>query len=203
MIIKSLLFVIICIFMYETYLKLTKMNEEYFSMLDTKQDSFISMSDDPLKNDISQTIVKNCKAYKMNSYDVMTYTPDTDTKLDTLYYARFQPLEYNANRKYYWKGNKLVHEGIRRSIDDDTEIAKVQALLDAETNEDNIKILRDELTIFKWRKNQNNILSNTNTDDNTQRTMRDITTDYYPQEIGMNRPWIERHSHIPDYTDKY
>ena len=25
--------------------------------------------------------------------------------------------------------------------------------------------------------------------------------DYFPEEIGMNRPWIERHSHIPDYSN--
>ena len=32
------------------------------------------------------------------------------------------------------------------------------------------------------------------------RSKRDIISDYYPEEIGLQRPWIERHSHIPDYS---
>ena len=37
MIIKSLLFIIVCIFCYETYKNITKMTEEYFTQLDIEQ----------------------------------------------------------------------------------------------------------------------------------------------------------------------
>ena len=30
--------------------------------------------------------------------------------------------------------------------------------------------------------------------------MRDIMTKYIPNEFGLVRPWIEVHSHIPDYS---
>ena len=53
------------------------------------------------------------------------------------------------------------------------------------------------MNLFKWR---NNILASKELDTGLDRTMRDITSDYFPEEIGMNRPWIERHSHIPDYS---
>ena len=61
MIIKSLLFIIVCIFFYETYLNITKMTEEYFTS--TQFEKFIELSTDPELNDISKTIAKNCKSY--------------------------------------------------------------------------------------------------------------------------------------------
>jgi hypothetical protein len=56
---------------------------------------------------------------------------------------------------------------------------------------------QEELNLFNWR---NNILSLTDEKTGLDRDMRDITTDYFPDEIGMSRAWIERHSHIPDYS---
>ena len=201
MIIKSLLFIIVCLFVYETFITLTKMNEEYFTNLDTsKQEKFINLSNDPDKNDISKTIAINCNNWASNVDVIMTYLPDSNESLDTPYYARFKPIEYNNTRQYYWRANKLVEEGIRRSNDDDIEIANVQSLFDNETDPDKKQILQDELDLFKWRKNNINILSLKDPTTKLYRDMRDITTDYFPAEIGMNRPWIERHSHIPDYS---
>lgn len=195
MIIKSLLFIIVCIFAYEIYNNLTKMSEEYFTTLENE--SFVSLSNDPEKNDISKTIAINCKSYLKKANSLMSYKPDSDESLDTTMYSRFNPLEYNPKRQYYWKAQKLVEEGIRRSKDDEAEIAKVQKLFDNETDPDKKQILQDELNLFKWRKN---ILSNTYKDSGLERKMNDIETDYFPEEIGMNRPWIEIHSHIPDYS---
>ena len=190
MIIKSLLFII-----------LSKMNEEYFTSLEiNKQERFVNLSDDPNKNDISKTIAINCKNWASNVDVIMTYKPDSNESLDTPYYARFKPIEYDSKRKYYWRANKLVQEGIRRSNDDEIEIAKVQSLFDNETDPDKKQILQDNLDLFNWRKNNINILSLKDPTTKLNRDMRDITTDYFPAEIGMNRPWIERHSHIPDYS---
>jgi hypothetical protein len=122
---------------------------------------------------------------------------ECETKLDTLYYKSFNPLEYDKNRDYYWSRDKLVEEGIRRNQDDLKELAKVQTLLDNETDEENKKNLQDELDLFKWR---DSIFKQTDTNTGLSRDKRDIITDYYPDEIGLQRPWIERHSHIPDYS---
>ena len=178
------------------------MSEEYFTNLEiNKQEKFVNLSDNPEKNDISKTIAINCKNLASNVDVIMTYTPEQINKyLDTPYYSRFKPIEYDSKRKYYWRANKLVQEGIRRSNDDEIEIAKVQSLFDNETDPDKKQILQDELDLFNWRKNNINILSLKDPNTGLDRDMHDITTDYFPAEIGMNRPWIERHSHLPDYS---
>lgn len=174
------------------------MNEEYFTSLElNKQEKFINLSDDPDKNDISKTIAINCKKWESNVNTIMTYNPVSNEELDTPYYARFKPIEFDSTRKYYWRANKLIQEGIRRSKDDEIEIAKVQTLFDKETDPDKKQILQDELDLFKWR---NSILLLQDKTTGLNRDMRDIETDYFPAEIGMSRPWIERHSHIPDYS---
>ena len=217
MIIKSLLFIIVCMFLYETYNTLTKMSEEYFVSLDkdisisTNREKFINVGTDPDKNDIATTIAINCKAYqdkidkidKIDSKINNSYKPiNFDDDIDTPYHSQFKALMYDTQRLYNWRPDILIAEGKRRSNDDDIEIAKVQSLFDTETDIDKKQVLQDELNLFKWRKNILAITENNSaiTDIQIDRTMRDITSDYYPAEIGMNRPWIERHSHIHDYS---
>lgn len=199
MIIKSLLFIIVCIFVYESFQIMNKMTEEYFISLENNKnnENFISLGTDPDKNEIAKIIATNCKAYPDKVSQIMARKPVSDYSLDTPYYAQFKPLEYNPNRKYYWGADILVKEGKRRSLDDETEIAKVKKLLDAETDPDKKKILEEEMSLFKWRKQ---ILATKDSITKLDREMRDITTDYFPEEIGLSRPWIERHSHIPDYS---
>lgn len=196
MIIKSLLFVIVCIFVYETFRTLNKMTEEYYTNLE-HQEKFVSLGTDPDKNDIAKTIAINCKRYPNKVKAIMAYKPESNDSLDTPFYGQFKPLEYNPKRKYYWRGDILIQEGKRRSLDDEKEIAKVQSLLDNETDPNKQEFYEEELKLFKWRKN---ILAKTDSVTKLDRDMRDITTDYFPEVIGMNRPWIERHSHIPDYS---
>jgi hypothetical protein len=198
MIIYSLLFIIVLIFLYETFQKLYKLREEYFS---NARDHFITspLPSDPKLADISKTIAINCKAYPSNLNRLLADKPDPNEEdLDTVYSARFKPLEYDPTRKYYYRADILIPEGNRRSKDDEKEIAKVQAMFDAETDPDKKQILQDELDLFKWRKN---IISPINKDTKLERTMRDIITDYFPEEIGMQRIWLEPHSHIPDYSN--
>jgi hypothetical protein len=172
------------------------MTEEYYTNLE-HQEKFVSLGSDPDKNDISKTIAINCKGYQDKANAIMVYKPDSDDSLDTPFYGQFKPLKYNPKRKYYWKINELNEEGKRRSLDDEVENAKVQTLLDNETDPDKQEIYEEELNLFNWRKN---ILANTDSVTGLDRDMRDITTDYFPDVIGMGRPWIERHSHIPDYS---
>ena len=199
MIIKSLLFIIVCIFCYETYKNTTKMTEEYFTDVESSKEKFITITGNPEFDSIASTIAINCNAYPSESRKIMSYQPEPDNNplLDTPYYAQFKPMEYNSSRQYFWKRNKLIEEGIRRSKDDDKEIAKVQTLFDNEKDDDKKQILQDELNLFKWRKN---IFKMNDSITGISRSKRDIITDYYPEEIGLQRPWIERHSHIPDYS---
>ncbi len=198
MIIYSLLFIIILIFVYETVQRLFKLREEYFS---NARDHFIAnpLPTDVSLADISKTIAINCKAYpaRANSIQSVDITPNS-AELDTTFYARFKPLEYDPSRLYYFRRDILVPEGWRRSADDEREIARVQSLYDKETDPTKKQILQDELDLFTWRKE---ILKEKDTNGNL-RNMRDITTDYYPAEIGMQRIWREPHSHIRDYSNE-
>ena len=198
MFVNSLLFIIVLIFLYETFQKLFKLREEYFT------ESYVSLekSESPNSsqlNDIAKTIAINCKEYPTQKNTIQTYSPIDPVTLDTVDYSRFKPLEYDASRRYYFRRDILIPEGIRRSQDDDKEIAKVQKLYDEETDPAKKEILQDELDLFNWRKY---ILASTDPKTEESRSMRDITSDYYPKEIGMVRTWREPHSHIPDYSKK-
>jgi hypothetical protein len=204
MIIKVLLFIIVLIFVYETYQTFAKMQEEYFitAQIHNKdnmsREKFVSLSGDAEKDDIAKTIAINCKEFTKKQNRIMPVKPILADELDTPEYASFKPLEYNPNRLYYWRRDILIPEGYRRSQDDDKEIAKVQALFDAETDQDKKQILQDELDLFKWK---NNVLELKDKKTGEDRSMRDITTDYFPNELGMTRTWLEPHSHIPDYSE--
>jgi hypothetical protein len=134
MIIYSLLFIIVLIFVYETVQRLFKLREEYFSNArDHRGEHFISnpLPSDPNLADISKTISINCKAYpaKADAIQAADISPNSG-ELDTTTYARFKPLEYDSTRLYYYRRDILVPEGWRRSADDDKEIARVQAMYD-------------------------------------------------------------------------
>jgi len=196
MIIKSLLFVITLIFLYETIQTLYKLKEEYFT------ESFVSLKkqNNPNANklnDISKTIAINCKEYPKKKNTIQTYEPINPIMLDTTEYVRFKPLEYNPNRKYYFRRDILIPEGIRRKMDDEKEIEKIKKLYDTEKDPTKKEILQDNLDLFKWRKN---ILAREDQNNGEPRSIRDIISDYYPEEIGMVRIWKEPHSHISDYS---
>jgi hypothetical protein len=202
---KALLFVIVCIFVYETFKTLYKQQEDYFETFNVD----VNIKRDPPTPellDINNTINANCTRYKLNKNNIriMEYSPHEEANsLDTPYHAAFAPLIYNKARKYYGNPHFLIEEGKRRYMDDKMEIAKLKDKYDAELNPEKKIILGNELALFDW---QNYILSQTNSN-GEKRNIPDITTDYFPEVIGMNRPWIERHSHLPDYSrienDKY
>jgi len=199
-IIKSLLFIIICIFVYETYKIMLKMTEEYFTIGNT---NFINneRNNDNEYNEADTYYYKSFKPLEKErqKYKKAEYIPNywNRDSLDTLYSKSFKPLEYNKDRAYYWRRDKLVEEGIRRHNDDLKEIKKIQVLFDNETNEEKKEKLKTELDLSKWKAN---IFKNKDKTTKLSRDKRDIITDYYPEEIGLQRPWIERHSHVPDYS---
>jgi len=189
MIVKSLLFIIVCIYVYETISNLIKQKEEYFSNKEV-------FNTNEYKG-INYTIQQNCKHWDKNKNKLIlqTYKPESNNSLDTPYSAQYKPLLFNKNRKYYYNPHYLIEEGQRRYLDDKKDLDKLQKEYDIETNEERKQILSNELSLYKW---QNYIFKEKNSQ-GVQRDMPDIITDYYPDIIGQPRPWIERHSHLPDY----
>jgi hypothetical protein len=145
---------------------------------------------DPINNN-------NSNSNSTSNIDQLGAAKAGASELDTTTYARFKPLQWDSKRKYYYRRDILIPEGWRRSADDNVEIAKVQALYDKETDPLRKQILQDELDQFQWR---GNILLEKDKKTGLSRSMRNITSDYYPAEIGMQRIWREPHSHIPDYS---
>jgi len=221
MIVKSLLFVIICIFVYETFKNLFKQREEYFdnfnvdvhikepySKYETRS-NFANPTPDTTKTvttpatpellDIDKSINANCTAFKQSrgKLRIMSYSPEGEKyKLNTPYYTEFAPLVYDKERKYYGNPHYIIEEGKRRYLDDKNIIAKLRDSYEKETDPKRKLILADELNLFKWQ----SYIFKEKDDKGEQRDMPDITTDYYPEEIGLSRPWRERHSHLPDYS---
>ena len=206
MIIKSLLFIIICIFVYETYKTMLKMTEEYFTVgntnfinNETNNDTEYNKLDTPYYKSFKPLEKEKEKEKEKETDKKDEYSPNywNRNSLDTIYYKSFKPFEYNKDRAYYWRRDKLVEEGIRRNQDDLKEIKKVQTLFDNETNEEKKEQLKAELDLYKWK---DNIFKTKDKKTGLSRDKRDIITDYYPEEIGQPRVWMERHSHIPDYS---
>lgn len=219
MIIKSLLFIIVCIFVYETFKNLYKQREEYFDNFNVdvhikdketySKSHFTNQTTDTTKTvttpetpellDIDNTINSNCTDFKQakGKLRIMSRsTEDDKDKLNTPYYAEFASLLYDKDRKYYGNPHYIIEEGKRRYLDDKKALAKLKEQYDKEVDPMKKLILADELNLYKW---QNYIFKEKN-NKGDQRDMPDITTDYYPEEIGLSRPWRERHSHLPDYS---
>jgi hypothetical protein len=221
MIVKSLLFVIICIFVFETFKNLYKQREEYFdnfnvdvhikepySKYETRS-NFANPTPDTTKTvttpatpellDIDNTINANCTAFKLakGKLRIMSRSPNADMEnINTQYYSEFAPLLYDKSRMYYGNPHYIIEEGKRRYLDDKKVLAKLKEKYDKETDPTKKLILADELNLYKWQ----TYMFKEKNDKGEQRDMPDITTDYYPEEIGLSRPWRERHSHLPDYS---
>ena len=200
MIIKSLLFIIVCIFLYETYKNSLQMTEEYFTV---GNNNFINneTNNDTEYNKLDTPYYKSFKPLEKDKEtdNKDEYSPNywNRNSLDTIYYKSFKPFEYNKNRAYYWRRDKLVEEGIRRHQDDLQQIQNLQTSFENETDEKKKKELQDELDLYKWK---DNIFKTKDKKTGLSRDKRDIITDYYPEEIGQPRVWMERHSHLPDYS---
>lgn len=205
MIIKLLLFTIVLIFAYECYTTLYKMRDEYFSSRFT-QEHIHSNNTYTNTNTNTNTIRNKCKSLNninsyLNSYNkVENANVMSLDNLDIPNNAPYKPMEYNPNRMFYWRRDILIPEGIRRVQDDNKELDNIKSVFKTSTNEKHNEILQDEIDLFKGR-THDNILSPTNTETGEDRSMREIISDYFPNELGLVRPWIEIHSHIPNNSN--
>ena len=185
MILYSLSFIVIIIFVYETfknYKIYQKIYQKKIASSEHMTESFDSLDyPSPASNVIGITDI-------LNSED---YPPYQDCALDTTHYKAFAPLIHDPTRKFYFSRKHLDQEGERQDDITQQQISKVQALSDAETNPDIKKLYDYELSFHKWRAypfQQSDNLGN-------DRLQQDITTDYLPSVFGQQRIWEEIHYH--------
>lgn len=190
MIILSLLFIIICIFVYETVQNIYKLREEYFA--NQNEHFILNNNNNTTTTSSSSSTPDSVNGCKTSNY-LMAAAEIKPEELDTVNYARFKPLLYNPKRDYYWNRKYLFEEGLRRNDDDLVEISKVKELYDNEKDEKQKQIYKNELNIHEWRETP--FLPKSN--DGTNRQEKDIITDYDPTIIGFTRPWREYYSRIP------
>lgn len=185
MILYSLSFIVIIIFVYETfknYKIYQKIYQKKIASSEHMTESFDSLDyPSPASNVIGITDI-------LNSED---YPPYQDCALDTTHYKAFAPLIYNPTRKLFFSRQHLEQEAVRQDDITQQQIAKVQALSDKETNPDKKKLYDYELGFHKWRAYPFQQLDNLG----NQRLQEDITTDYVPSVFGQQRVWQEIHWH--------
>ena len=186
MILYSLSFVIIMIFVYETY----KNYKLYRTKLENSRNGTVEKFDmydypSPAENITGIRDVLNNEEYP----------PFQKCALDTTRTKAFAPLLYDPKRKLYFSRRHLDQEGERQDMITKEQIAKVQALSDAETNPDIKRLYDYELNFHQWRAypfQEKDNLGN-------KRLQEDITTDYIPEVFGQQRIWEEVHWHtIPN-----
>lgn len=184
MILYSLSFIIILIFVYETY----KNYKLYHAKLEKGRGrngtlEGFDMYDYP-------SLAENITGVSdfLNNED---YPPYQKCALDTTHSKAFAPLLYDSKRKLYFSRRHLEQEAVRQDNITKEQIAKVQALSDAETNPDIKKLYNYELGFHKWRayafQDKDNL--------GNKRLQEDITTDYIPAVFGQQRIWEEVHWH--------
>lgn len=181
-IIKALLFIIVLIFITESFNIIHKLYNSWSSELFTDPTSTPEHTTNPFtefKKD------KDCSKWRD----------------DTTEYAAFKPLLYNPNTEYYYNREYAILEGIRRHNDVKVKLKLLKDEYDKAKDENIKKIINDELKTYKWDL-ENYALSPT-MPNGEKRLDNDIITDYRPDEIGCNRPWIECHSHFPPYSLLY
>ena len=120
------------------------------------------------------TLYKMKEEYFTNNTPSLTPTPTpTQTPSPT-------PSNTNTNTNYYNNRNN-IYTG---DTTNETDISKLDT-------SDNYKIIIVNPDLEKNKTDNSNTI---------ETSMRDIMTKYIPNEIGLVRPWIEVHSHIPDYS---
>ena len=178
MLLYSLSFVIILIFVYESY----KNYKLYQKKLAAGRDNFTDFDyPNPARNITGVKDVLNNEEYP----------PLQECALDTTRTKAFAPLIYDSSRKLYFSRRHLDQEGERQNAITDKQIAKVRELSKAEKDPDIKRLYEYELGLHKWKEYPFQATDNFG----NQRLREDITTDYLPGVFGQQRIWEEIHFH--------
>ena len=183
MLLYSLTFIVILIFVYETYKNYKLYHKKLVERRPSTSSETFTDFDYPSP---AENITG--KHDFLNNED---YPPYQKCALDTTRSKAFAPLIHDASRKLYFSRRHLDQEGERQDSITKAQIAKVQDLFDKETNPEIKKLYENELKLHKWRDysfQETDKLGN-------QRMQHDITTDYVPGVFGQQRIWEEIHFH--------
>jgi len=161
-IIKSLLFIIVLIFLKEVYKNILKIKE-----FGTKHIESFSCQTGHLK--------------KKNNF-LVDIKDDSSTEHSA--YKPYRPeFQHYGNRIYSYQ------EGYHRNQQDTLNVERIKKTLseNKKLTKRQREQLQQELTLEEWKKY---IFKKTKTD-NTQRNENDIRTDYEPNNLGCQRMWLE------------
>ena len=166
MLVKALLFIIILLYVYDTYYDLTKFID-------------IHLKEHELN---INTHMHNKEEFTNYKYNYGNYEHNTNVG-----YTDFRPLHNKI--KGFYNRNNLIDEGIRQNNNRLKNIDCLKQLLENDNIDENLKNnIRDDLKTHKWR---DHIFQDVNSDTKQLRNKSDIMTDYNPNIIGCPRRWME------------
>ena len=166
MLVKALLFIILLLYIYDTYYDITK-------FIDLKN------KDHKLNINTHKHTTEDFTNYKYNYYN---YDHNVNGG-----YKEFRPL-HNKLRSFYNRNN-LMHEGLRQNNYRIKNIECLEKLLEKDNIDENLKEnIREDLKTHKWR---DHIFQDVNKSTKQMRDKSDIMTDYDPNIIGCPRRWME------------
>lgn len=191
MILYSLIFIIIILYVYETF-KDIKLYQNKIKNHKYDNDNLHENFD---TNDYPQP-EKNITGLR-DIINNKNYPPLQQCSLDTTKFKSYAPLLYNQARKLYFNRKHLDDEAIRQNNITHKQLEKIQKLYDTESNQNIKKIYEAELALHKWKKYSFNKIDN----NNTSRIDNDVITDYDYKVFGQQRVWDEVHFHTTKKND--
>jgi len=205
MLVKSLLFIIILIYIYESYKKCLILYKKY---QDTKTKNLFKVKEN--FNNLNNELKENYKNYS----DSFLILPKYNNKKDKLnkkcndiflqesvnedsdFSSKYQ-WNYDDSLKYYYNLKNSVNEGRRLEkirINKLNELKK--KLNDSSLSINDKNKIENEIKINQWK----SYIFKKENDKNVERDRADIITDYDPNLIGCVRPYMNCTSNIQDLS---
>jgi hypothetical protein len=186
MILYSLTFIIIILFVYETFKNIKNYNKKVREADEKSSENRFENFDtfdypQPAKNIVG---VKD----KLNDEE---YPPYQICALDTTKYKSFAPLLFVPKKKFYFSRENIEQEAVRLDNITKDKIKNVEEMLKKETESGKRRIFEAELNLHKWRKYPFKEVD----EFGVKRKENDILTDYLPEVFGQQRIWEEVHFH--------
>jgi hypothetical protein len=175
MIIYTLLFIIILIYIFEIYRELSRLSEYYLTDFN-KSENFVDST-----------------ARNPNHYP-----PPYKCPLSTPRFKEFAPLIYEPSRRLHYNRQWLNKEGELQDMITESKIKEIKAKYDAETDPEIKAIYERELKLHDWRAYPFQLLDNRG----NLRGANDVLTDYDYQTFGNQRIWLEPHDHLTNYMNR-
>ena len=184
MILYSLTFIIIVLFVYETFKNL----KEYKRKVN-RTENYTNNIENFDTFDYPQP-AKNIVGQKDNVNDE-EFPPYQKCALDTSRYKSYAPLLFVPKKKFYFSRKHIEQEAVRLDNINKAKIEEAKELLKNETDPNKKAIYEAELDLHKWRDYEFKEVD----EFGVNRKANDIITDYIPSVFGQQRIWEEVHFH--------